>query len=113
VIERRFSTMKQTRVLMPILAVVALALFGLVPAAVAAPPANDDFANATAIDLGAPFTDASDLTEATIEPGEPTPSPWSTERSVWYAFTPATDAVVNVGQPIVRRTRASRLCSAS
>ncbi|MGH9891228.1 MAG: PKD domain-containing protein [bacterium] len=54
------------------------------------PPPNEDFADATLIDA-LPFSDAVDLTAATSEAGEPTPScafgPVS--RTAWYTFTPA------------------------
>jgi PKD domain-containing protein len=56
------------------------------------PPPNDNFADATAIP-GLPFSDAADLTSASLEAGEPTPScarPFSAlASSAWYRFTPA------------------------
>ena len=54
-------------------------------------PSNDDFDNATVI--GAlPFSDPVDLTVATTQAGEPTPSCVSfspVSKTVWYTFTPA------------------------
>jgi PKD repeat protein len=50
------------------------------------PPANDAFANTTAIG-SLPFNDSLDMTAATLEPGEPQPST-PIGRSTWYAFTP-------------------------
>ncbi len=67
------------------------------------PPANDNFANATAI-TAVPFTDGPDLTGATTETNEPTPScGGAPSGSVWYAFTPPStgsytmDATANSG----------------
>ncbi len=61
------------------------------------PPANDAFASATVI--GAlPFSNAVDITTASIEPGEPTPScsfGFSSHRTVWYTFTPAATGVLS------------------
>jgi PKD domain len=81
------------------LAVAALVLGILVVPATAnaAPPPNDDFANATVITNGdLPFHDALDTTEATIESGEPIDNSYYQGRTVWYAFTPAMDAVVRM-----------------
>ena len=87
--------MKRFTTLLVLLGVLALALW-VTPAGIAAPPANDNFANATVITItSTPFSDTSDLTEATIEPGEPTPNPYYQERSVWYSFTPTSDAAVS------------------
>jgi PKD repeat protein len=53
------------------------------------PPGNDDFGNATPI--GAlPFSDQVDLTAATTQPSEPSPSCVGLQNTAWYAFTPAT-----------------------
>jgi PKD repeat protein len=55
------------------------------------PPSNDNFANATAIPA-LPFSNTVDITAASIESGEPTPScatfygPIS--RTAWYSFAP-------------------------
>ena len=53
------------------------------------PPGNDDFTNATSIG-GLPFTDREDLSAATVEPGEPVSSCFSTNNTVWYSFTATT-----------------------
>jgi PKD repeat protein len=57
------------------------------PAASAAVPANDDFANAVVVST-VPFGDSVDVSEATAEVDEPQ---WCNYvgRSVWYAITPA------------------------
>ena len=56
------------------------------------PPANDDFAAATAV-AASPYSDAVDLAAATVENGEPTSSCWIwsglAQKSAWYAFTPS------------------------
>jgi PKD repeat protein len=75
-----------------VVALSAAALF--VPAtASAAPPANDDFANAAVIDPSTlPFNDSVTIDEATLEPGEPLGC--SAGKSVWYSITPTTNAVI-------------------
>ena len=91
--------MKHAKSLLVLLGVLALTLWAA-PASTAAPPANDNFANATVITItSTPFSDTSDLTEATIQPGEPTPNPSYQQRTVWYSFTPAADAVVRIDRP--------------
>jgi Tol biopolymer transport system component/PKD repeat protein len=52
-------------------------------------PANDDFANATGIS-GLPFGEVANLTLASTEAGEQTPScsSGSSNKTVWYSFTP-------------------------
>ena len=74
------------------LGVVVAAIVGP-PAAFAAPPANDNFANASVIG-GMPFTDMVTITEATTEAGEPIDSPYYQGRTVWYSIAPADDVVV-------------------
>ncbi|MCP2241845.1 PKD domain-containing protein [Lentzea aerocolonigenes] len=60
----------------------------------AAPPSNDDFANATTI--GAlPFSSTVDTREATRDSGEPSHCWWSTS-SVWYRYTAAADGFVRM-----------------
>jgi len=53
------------------------------------PPPNDDFANATPISA-LPYSNTVDLTAASREAGEPTPSCFfsSSGRTAWYSFTP-------------------------
>jgi len=52
-----------------------------------APPANDNFANATAIGA-VPFSDSLDTASATLETAEPNPCFGPLTGSVWYAFKP-------------------------
>src|SRR5437016_14206653 len=57
---------------------------------------NDAFANATVISA-LPFSDVVDISAATTEAGEPPSScsgGSSSQRTVWYSFTPAVSAVV-------------------
>src|SRR6266576_2790276 len=60
------------------------------------PVSNDAFASATVISA-LPFSDVVDISAASMEAGEP-PSSCSggaaSQRTVWYAFTPAVSAVV-------------------
>jgi hypothetical protein len=53
-------------------------------------PANDDFADATAL-TAAPFTDMVDLSGATVEASEPTGSCAPMTNTAWYALTPPVD----------------------
>jgi hypothetical protein len=81
------------------LALLALsALTGLGPrAANAAPPANDNFLNAASINPAAlPFSGTVDITEATIEGGEPFPCAFS-YQTVWFKFTPSHDSWLAAG----------------
>jgi hypothetical protein len=82
-------------VLVLLVAFGALVLSG---AALAAPPGNDGFSDATAISA-LPFSDTVDLTEATFEAGEPPGCYYSPNKSVWYSFTPADDMIVEVTTP--------------
>jgi hypothetical protein len=75
--------------------VAAAAIVALWPgAAGAAPPSNDNFAQAVSI-TSLPFSDLEDLTQATTEPGEWFPCYWSSQ-SAWYSYTPAVDQVLKV-----------------
>jgi len=68
-----------------------LVLSGVQPA-YAAPPPNDNFADATIINA-LPYSSIVDNSEATVEPDEPqygNYSPWT----VWYSFTPSANAVL-------------------
>lgn len=60
------------------------------------PPSNDDFANAGRI-TALPFSDTTDTTAATLEPGEPAPACGGGQLagSVWYVFTPAVSETVS------------------
>jgi hypothetical protein len=66
----------------------------IIPAsASAAPPPNDDFADAAVVGPGLPVVVEGTNAEATVEPGEPnhTPVPENppAESSVWYRWTPS------------------------
>jgi|RhiMetdeSRZDD1v2_1073273.scaffolds.fasta_scaffold23332_6 PKD repeat protein len=82
-----------------LLAALAVLFALVVPGtATAAPPANDDFANAVVIDQSAlPFSATVNNVEATTEPGEPllctSPPP---EKTIWYSLTPSSDAVLRI-----------------
>jgi hypothetical protein len=74
------------QVLVPVALSVGLALGGAAPA-FAAPPGNDDRANATVI-LAIPFSDSLSTSEVTNEVDEPQ---GCGVDAVWYSFTPAAD----------------------
>src|SRR6187200_634094 len=61
----------------------------LVPGtATAAPPGNDDFANATAINPSSmPYSDSVTIDEATTEPLEPGQCYYGNAQTVWYSIT--------------------------
>ena len=61
----------------------------------AAPPSNDDFNNATLI-AGLPFTDSTDISEATTDGADPSPCGNYPNNSVWYRYTPATSGVIQI-----------------
>src|SRR3954452_19006368 len=63
----------------------ALAALIFSPAASAAPPANDAFANAQAL-TGVPVSITASNVGATLEPGEPL-ADWDADASVWYTWT--------------------------
>jgi PKD domain. len=71
----------------------ALSLSGFTPA-LAAPPTNDNFANAEAIPA-LPFSATVDNTDATAEPDEPVGC-GAVFKSVWYSFTPSENVVAQV-----------------
>jgi hypothetical protein len=67
--------------------------------ALAAPPANDNFANATVIGT-LPFSDNGvDTTQATTEPGEPIGCGFAPfwGNTVWYTITPTSSEVLRFG----------------
>lgn len=66
-------------------ALVALLLLAVDVPAYAAPPSNDDIADATTIG-GLPYEDQVDTTEATAAPDDPECA--ENDHTVWYAFTP-------------------------
>jgi Ca2+-binding RTX toxin-like protein len=63
----------------------------------AAPPTNDDFADAIAVTEPLPYTDTQDTSEATFEAGEPTLADLGcgfVGATVWYSFAPSVDSIV-------------------
>jgi PKD repeat protein len=91
--------MKRTLILSAaLLAAVSLAV-ALPGAAVASPPSNDEFANATVIDPTAlPFTDSVSMDEASVEPGDAHGCPYfGMAGTVWYKITPNAAGVLVVG----------------
>src|SRR5713226_4419115 len=61
-------------------------------------PSNDNFGNATVI-AAVPFSDSVDITDATMEAGERAPfcsSGSSSQRTVWYTFTPTATGLVSI-----------------
>jgi hypothetical protein len=81
------------RIAIPFIAALALVAAVLPGAAQAAPPTNDDFANATVI-TALPFADTVQRAEATTEVGEPLGNCSLSTQSVWYSFTPAASGLV-------------------
>jgi hypothetical protein len=74
--------------------ILAQFMTGITPA-LAAVPANDNFAGAVVI-TSLPFSATVDNTDATIEPGEPYAGCAFPFRSVWYSFTPTENVAVQV-----------------
>jgi hypothetical protein len=68
--------------------------FTFVPSAAAAPPANDDFANAQII-AGDSGTLAGTNIDATAEPNEPDHAGLPAQASVWYRWTAAADGIAS------------------
>jgi hypothetical protein len=63
--------------------------------AAASPPGNDNFANATVVDVASlPFSDSLSIIEAGYEGGEN--GYCGVSNTVWYTLTPTSDAVVRV-----------------
>jgi PKD repeat protein len=85
--------MKRTPILALALVGVALVAVCLPGAALAAPPANDDFANATAIS-SMPFSDTIDVTEAGMEGGES--SYCAVSNTAWYSFVADSDGIIRL-----------------
>jgi hypothetical protein len=82
------STLRTARLA---LCVVLAALASLPAAAQAAPPANDDFADAQVVHVADRVTGTT--LDATAQAGEPAPEPAHTQ-SVWYRLTPSTAETV-------------------
>jgi PKD repeat protein len=83
------------RGLLLVLAATAVAVVALPAAAAAAPPGNDDFAGATSV-TSLPFSETIELSEATVEPGEPACLAPAEPRTVWYSIAPDEDVTVRV-----------------
>jgi hypothetical protein len=80
--------MRRTKITAAVTAAAAIvAVLAWPPAAFAAPPANDDFDNATTISAAPPFTDTVSSADATTAPDDPTACNGAI-GSVWYRFTP-------------------------
>lgn len=63
----------------------------------AAPPPNDDFADATTVGQPLPYTDSQETVEATSEEGEPTLADLGCgfiASTVWYSYVPNVDRFV-------------------
>ena len=86
-------THKISRSFTSLLLALAFSLAGFSPA-LAAPPANDNFADAISITL--PFSATIDMTEAGIEPDETQYSCTNVEHSVWYSFIPTENMTVHL-----------------
>jgi hypothetical protein len=71
-------------------AIVVLALIALAPTAAAAPPGNDNFAQAGVLG-GPPDAATGTVREATREAGEPPHAEEPAPNTVWYTFTAAAD----------------------
>jgi hypothetical protein len=86
--------MKPWKIAVALLAVLAIAAVALPGVAQAAPPVNDNFANATVVS-SLPFSDSVDTGEATTELNEPQFCNYM-PQTVWYAVTPAADGLLSV-----------------
>ena len=76
-----------------ILLVVALVALALPSAGRAAPPANDLFSAATPIG-SLPFSATENVSEATMEVGEPAGGCYPPGKTVWYTFEPGEDVTL-------------------
>lgn len=87
---------KMTR--LPLVASVLLvALLALgAGSAQAAPPSNDDFADAATVPAALPHSTDVDNRDATKEAGEPDPGGFEGGRTVWYSWTAPEDGLVSV-----------------
>jgi Ca2+-binding RTX toxin-like protein len=80
------------------LVVVCILVTGLPGVARAAPPSNDNFADAIVVTEPLPFTDSLDTADATTEPGEPAVHDFGCgfmASTVWYSFVPSVDTIVS------------------
>lgn len=80
----------------PLVLLALAAALTLAPTGIAAPPANDNFADATVVS-SLPYTQTLSIVEATTESGEPG-TPWSVSRTVWWTFSPPTDVFIRTTQ---------------
>lgn len=78
----------------PALALASLTL--MAPAAQAAAPGNDDFANAQVVGPALPATATGSTVDATVESGEPSEQGSGSGATVWYKWTAPADATVAV-----------------
>jgi hypothetical protein len=67
------------------------------------PPANDNFADATALTTASGSIDGSNIS-ATLETDEPLPAVHSGNETVWYAFAPPTSGPYEFDTPAADRT---------
>ena len=77
-----------------VFAIAALAL-ALPSAGNAAPPSNNDFANATSV-ASLPLSETVDLSEATLESGEPGGGCWPIAGSAWYKLEPTQTTTLQI-----------------
>jgi len=75
---------------------IAIVAFALPSAGSAAPPTNDAFASATQL-ASLPFSASVDVSEATLEGGEPAGACWPLAGSAWYEIQPSEDMVIRIG----------------
>jgi hypothetical protein len=71
----------------------SIALLAATGTAIAAPPANDDFVSAETL-TGYRGTASFDLTDATVQSGEPQSS-GTDDRTVWFSYTPASSGLAS------------------
>jgi len=77
----------------------AMLLIVVTAPAQAVPPANDNFASATNINVAAlPYSNTVNVTEATTEPAESFYCTFTTQ-TVWYRIAPSSDVWLNIGMP--------------
>jgi PKD domain len=87
------ATLRPRTVLVVVFALTALVLPGN---GIGAPPTNDNFADATSV-TSLPFSQTVEVTEATIETGEPV-TWFGQSRSVWWSFTPAENTMIRIAR---------------
>jgi len=81
------------KLFLPLIAALALAAVAFPAAALASPPGNDDFANATVVS-SLPFADTVSNVDAGYESGES--SYCGVSNTVWYSFTPSSDETIRI-----------------